>query len=277
MLTKRASIVARQTLGDTHQKGVGRGGTNPPCHRNHNLLTRAPGHQGTSSLTHPCTHPSNPPTPAIHPPDASLPRKKYKVSEPGSGTVYSPPPSCPCRHMDQGPTSVLYHSFGAREASRLIITHSLAHPSYLTIISHIRWRPRAGTCSSDSGFDYDSFSRRGTGSDGSNGSDTSTPIPHHTLIPPVQAEGHKLLHFGASKPAPRLARLEDFRLFMWLSTHCASRSPPSLRDMVGSCVSFESPPCRPLALWDLQQTIRLSRCSCSPPSARRDDTARMTG
>lgn len=99
--------------------------------------------------------------------------------------------------MDQGPTRVLYHSFGAREASRLITTHSS--------ISHLflGGQPAASTSASDSTSDSDSDSYSYSFNPVSRQRRQRTTRP----APSFLHEGHRWLRLGAQKATARLEPL----------------------------------------------------------------------
>lgn len=100
-LTKRASIVARQTLGDRHQKGEGPGGGERErgiqTHHVTAIIICFAGHLKPDPSMHPIhpTHPTLPPTRLM--PVSFTTADKYKVSGPAGDTVYSPPSSL---HVD---------------------------------------------------------------------------------------------------------------------------------------------------------------------------------
>ena len=131
--------------------------------------------------------------------------------------------------MDQGPTGVLYRSFGAREASRLIthsLTRSIAHRPVTC-----RWRHGASTPAHHR--QQQRQRQRQLQSKSSAATATRRP-PHTSSFLRPRAPSRSL---GRRRP---LRGLSPSGLLMWLSRHCASRSPPSLRDMVGSCVPLEA-------------------------------------
>lgn len=70
---------------------------------------------------------------------------------------------------------------------------------------------------------------------------------------PSCPEGCRVAAWGSGAPRPaarsEVARLEPFRLLVWLSRRCASRSPPSLRGMVGSSQPVCPSQAHPAGAW----------------------------
>ena len=186
----QASVNSGQTdiRRHTPEGGGTAGATNPPCHRNHNLLTRAPGHQGM--------HPSFQPT---HPSDASLPPESTKCQRRWLVlcTVYRPLPMSthgPGPHRRPVPQLRGAGAFPTHHQSLSSLT-LLIHQSYLGGDQGPAPAP-AIAASTATATATATASTRGTGSDGSDGSSGSdTSTPH--LIPFLLPRGPQVALWGS--------------------------------------------------------------------------------
>lgn len=134
----QASVNSGQT--DTRRLTPEGGGRGVQTHHVTAIIICFAGLQGSSSLTHPCIHPSNPlalpPTPVRCQSTAA----KYQVSDPAAGTVYGQPSMV---HVDTWTRAPLASCTTASGRGRLPDSSSLVTHSFSLIDqSFSRWRRR---------------------------------------------------------------------------------------------------------------------------------------